>query len=420
LEKHLKSLLAMRGVLKGEFQLVQSDFELTGIPAAFSSFNNQYFQEAGRRQYGAGAAKPSFLSGKKETKIAGNAVEKVAVANGGYIPGGSDGGFDPLPPYDPYNPYPQDNSGGIVYLPETLPGDPSGLNQNMNANVPFQQHLPSNWYEPSFQNSSSEYGSSAGSAPNHDCRKMNLTGSALIVCQRYFAYTGLKRSPVNFQLLDSEVKEPSGQPSSVTTPAPAAPAAPGTGSNIKLIEEGASRVVNQGSVPSCTAAAMAGTLESLGKIRGKNVSLDHEILWNAQGQRPMMSAAQEAARTAWASQGVTLTKAERIKDLGQIVDAINSGLPVHLGIDLSPAWTQNGGGAEFQLTGSSAPTYGCTAGSGQGHAISVQGYIQEGGKTFLIIKNSWGESWGDNGFALVDPVSCLPTADGAIVDANFQ
>lgn len=93
LKKHLKDLLAMRGVLRGEFQLVQSDFELTGIPAVFSSFNNLYFQEADRRQYGSGGAKPSFLEGRKAEKIPPSAVEKVSVDSGGFLPGGGNGGL---------------------------------------------------------------------------------------------------------------------------------------------------------------------------------------------------------------------------------------------------------------------------------------------------------------------------------------
>merc|ERR1712168_331060 len=41
---------------------------------------------------------------------------------------------------------------------------------------------------------------------------------------------------------------------------------------------------------------------------------------------------------------------------------------------------------------------GCPAGSRPDHAITVVGYGTEGGVPFWLIKNSWGNNWGENGF----------------------
>lgn len=412
---HLQALSGMRGALKGELSLAQTDYTAVGMPAVFASFSNQYFQAAAAGSYGE-AAKPSFLSDATETKIAGSEVEKISVGGGQFFPP-SNGGNDPL-----------NNGGGSIQPPNGGGnfdpfGPPAGFNNqsiimDINQGDGFGNYLPANWYQQEIQTSKYSQ-ASAGTAPNHDCRKLGLTGMELVRCQRYLAYTGLSK-PKGFGLQNNPVLSDE----IVTPQAPAADRAAAVdtsaGSNLKLIKDGASRVVNQGSVPSCTAASMAGTLESMAKVRGKDITLDHEQLWNAQGQQPMMQAAQQSARTAWAAQGVKLTSAEPITSLAQIIDGLNAGKPTHLGVDITQSWMAGGGGSEFGLTAGSPPIYRCQAGSGMGHAISVQGYLQQNGKTYLIIKNSWGASWGDNGFALVDPVSCLASADGAVIDAQFD
>jgi len=51
-----------------------------------------------------------------------------------------------------------------------------------------------------------------------------------------------------------------------------------------------------------------------------------------------------------------------------------------------------------------------------GHAVCVVGYTKQG--TF-IVRNSWGDGWGDNGFAFASPgylaSACYPESYGVVI-----
>ena len=58
---------------------------------------------------------------------------------------------------------------------------------------------------------------------------------------------------------------------------------------------------------------------------------------------------------------------------------------------------------------------GCTAGAKVDHAIAVVGYGTENGEDYWLIKNSWGPSWGENGFIRLKRGVGMCGIGGAIV-----
>jgi hypothetical protein len=53
--------------------------------------------------------------------------------------------------------------------------------------------------------------------------------------------------------------------------------------------------------------------------------------------------------------------------------------------------------------------------SGDGHAMSIVGYRLQGDETFFLLKNSWGTSWGDQGYAWMHEATLVRNIDHAYV-----
>lgn len=235
-----------------------------------------------------------------------------------------------------------------------------------------------------------------------DCTKLNLSDADVITCQRYYSYSTVKLDRGKVKGFEAGLNLTLAQ------------------TNASIIRNFATRVVDQGSVPSCTAASMTNIAETAANMKGRPKSLDHNTLWNAQGQQTYMQAAQQSARNAWQGQGVTMTEATPIRSLQDLVACVDAKKMGHIGIDLSRSWTANGGGDEFTLTNTTiGQVLGCTPG-GPGHAVAVMGYTNEGGRLIFLIKNSWGQRWGDQGYTKAELDSCLSNMDGACVDFNVQ
>ena len=87
-----------------------------------------------------------------------------------------------------------------------------------------------------------------------------------------------------------------------------------------------------------------------------------------------------------------------------IEDAISQGLPVSIGFNVRQSF--------MDLSGQAASDYSYQPGDDSsdpvvgGHEVAVIGYTEQG----VTIENSWGTSWGDNGFVNV-PWSFFTTGD---------
>lgn len=76
-------------------------------------------------------------------------------------------------------------------------------------------------------------------------------------------------------------------------------------------------------------------------------------------------------------------------DPGQVMYALASGFPVVIGVQIPHSW-ETPMGDTLALPGD--PTIG-------GHAVCLVGYKRVGSGVFFRLRNSWGTSWGDGGYA---------------------
>lgn len=90
-------------------------------------------------------------------------------------------------------------------------------------------------------------------------------------------------------------------------------------------------------------------------------------------------------------------------DIGDIVIQLEAGRPLVICMTLSPAFynVESGPSAVIDAV---EPLI-----SAVRHAVIAVGYgIVQTGQRFILIRNSWGESWGDNGYAWVSERYLLP------------
>lgn len=227
--------------------------------------------------------------------------------------------------------------------------------------------------------------------PRGVCR--NRSGLELVGCQRYIetmrpASSLISSNKNPLSLL--ELGDGSLQLSDDSAPSNS------SGYNFYMISKYATRVQHQGTEGACTAFGLAHTLGILGRIKGKSGEYNAWDIWRAQGQQMFMDAALGAAKRK-SFDGLRITSARTVAPtVSGFKKALDLGRPIYIGTDTDSSWdgAWRGNG---NLT--------CRGSSGaMGHAYSIVGYDDSSQK--FIIKNSWGDSWGDKGYGYL-PYSCI-------------
>ncbi len=207
-------------------------------------------------------------------------------------------------------------------------------------------------------------------------------GMKLVVCQRYFqtlpsSSEMFKRSTNHktAKLADSSELNLTG------------------GYNFFMVGKYGTKIQNQGSEGACTAFGLAHTIGTMALMRGKSGEYDAWKIWSAQGQQPYLESALEAAKN-MDFDGLKIESPTDVPtNIAAIKAQLDAGRPLYIGSDVDDSWNGAGDG---KIT--------CNGNSVGGHAYSLVGYDDASKK--IIVKNSWGDSWGDQGYGYLD-YDCL-------------
>jgi hypothetical protein len=169
----------------------------------------------------------------------------------------------------------------------------------------------------------------------------------------------------------------------------------GPGYNFYLVSKYATRVQNQGSEGACTAFGMAHTLGILGKIKGKSGEYNAWNIWRTQGQQMYTQASISAAKR-MSFDGLKISSVRNVApSVSGLKRTLDAGRPIYFASDVDNSWNgANRGNASITCRGS----------RGIGHAYVLVGY-DDSSQNF-IIKNSWGDYWGDQGYGYL-PYRCI-------------
>lgn len=92
-------------------------------------------------------------------------------------------------------------------------------------------------------------------------------------------------------------------------------------------------------------------------------------------------------------------------------------ITIYVGSDSTFEYYSGGGKVLYKKC-----TYDSNGDCGQDHAVTIVGYGKKLGKDVWIVKNSWSDSWGDNGFFFVEigkDSYCSEHTAYALIPKNF-
>jgi hypothetical protein len=198
------------------------------------------------------------------------------------------------------------------------------------------------------------------------------TGMELVVCQRY-----IETIPPTMQIF-------SGNPSSMEPSSQTSFNLDG-GYNLYMLSKYATQIQNQGREGACSAFGNAHVLGVLARIKGKSGEYDAWKIWSAQGRQPYMTGSIAAAKR-MDFDGLKITSTSRITiSVASLKAQLDSGRPIYYGSGVDSTWHGAGRG-----------NIGCSGATTGRHAYAIMGY--DDSTQQFVIKNSWGDSWGDQGY----------------------
>jgi hypothetical protein len=89
--------------------------------------------------------------------------------------------------------------------------------------------------------------------------------------------------------------------------------------------------------------------------------------------------------------------------LDDVRKVLSAGCPVHIAINTGPSFSQVGRDGQFNAAEPASGRHGR-------HAMLIVGYTGN----FFIVKNSWGENWGDKGYCYI-PKNVLAESDPDLI-----
>jgi hypothetical protein len=210
--------------------------------------------------------------------------------------------------------------------------------------------------------------------PNFDCIKEGFTsGKDLRLCQRHYAV--MQNFPMSPNFNSRRISQ-TGLNLNTST----------YGYNFKnLGDKIATPAQDQGQEGACSAFGGTHTLLTNLRQLGVTMTLEARSMWQKQGQQPYMASFLEAAKR-MDFQGKRVTGGRDLNGVEDIKSVIDQNRAVYIGSEVDSSWYRPSGG-KLSCRGS---------GGGMRHAYSIQGY--DDAKQLLIVKNSWGADWGEDGY----------------------
>ena len=211
-------------------------------------------------------------------------------------------------------------------------------------------------------------------------------GLELVVCQRY-----IETLPATVAEHHRADEQPSSFSLNNGTTIPNT-----AGYNFFMVSKYATKVQNQGSEGACTAFGLAHVLGILGRINGKRGEYNAWNIWRAQGQQGYNELSISAAKK-MNFDGLRIKSSRRLSASTALLKrTLDSGRPVYYGSAVDNSWDgSHRGNANLTCRGSRGSV---------GHAYAIVGYDDASQK--FVVKNSWGDYWGDQGYAYL-PYGCI-------------